>query len=237
MAARKRVVFRVAPFLLLLVLAFDWLLPNTSSSRTSSCSRSDASIPVKSLWPLAQAFSIQSKFLLRRPPDGCARRGSTRSFSHSPKRKSAHWMQMRDTSASYWFQVGDRVRVVEDVLKAGVNLRGRCGRVLETREKCTVDPTCCCAEQVDTGMAVRVELEAAVTNTSSSDESTSLQHYFAEDELVKVVEKSETAAEQVPFDGMSCVAFKLEQLKSSSQPRGLAFYDPTQPTSSTKNDP
>jgi len=134
---------------------------------------------------------------------------------------------MRDASASYWFQVGDSVEVVEDVLKAGVNLRGRCGTVKETWEKCDVDPTCCC--QVDTGMAVRV----AFDDVDGDDDG--FFHYFAEDELVKVTEIAEaqvaevvspTTAEQIPFDGMSCVAFKLEQL-GSNKPRGIASYDPS----------
>jgi hypothetical protein len=67
---------------------------------------------------------------------------------------------MRDRSSSYWFTVGDTVAVVEDVWSgtggARHNFKGRTGRVVETWEKCDVDPTCCCAEQVDTDMAVRV---------------------------------------------------------------------------------
>ena len=50
-------------------------------------------------------------------------------------------LQMRDASASYWFQVGDRVKVVDDVYKANINLLGRQGKVVETWEKCDVDPT------------------------------------------------------------------------------------------------
>lgn len=85
---------------------------------------------------------------------------------------------MRDSSAAYWFSVGDTVEVVEDVRKADKNLRGWKGRVVETWEKCDVDPTCCCAEQVDENMAVRVKFEARE----------GLQpffHYFAESELIK----------------------------------------------------
>ena len=50
---------------------------------------------------------------------------------------------MRDASASYWFQRGNSVRVIEDVEKAGHNLKHRVGKVVETWEKCDVDPTCC----------------------------------------------------------------------------------------------
>lgn len=122
-----------------------------------------------------------------------------------------HLLSMRDSSASYWFQVGDRVRVIENVLKNGDNnngwnLKGMDGIVMETWEKCDVDPTCCCAEQVDTGMAVRVEFTprnstlsleehgtmsslpgmANATNPDSAGNGSVFFHYFAENELVKV---------------------------------------------------
>lgn len=157
---------------------------------------------------------------------------------------------MRDKSSSYWFHVGDTVRVVSDnVYKAGVNLQGRVGIVKETWEKCDVDPTCCCAEQVDENMAVRVEFDgmkdddplvAGTTNTFT--------HYFAEEELVKVAEQegdldftsgsdknSDTISGGGPvaFDGMSCVDLKLNHLQSaSSKPRGIASYEPGAPAAS-----
>jgi hypothetical protein len=138
---------------------------------------------------------------------------------------------MRDLSASYWFKVGDSVRVVDDVPKAGVNLRNRRGKVLETWEKCDVDPTCCCAEQVDMGMAVRVEFEG--TEAEETEEGASFYHYFAEEELQKIQEEdlrskqSEGDASSGPaaFDGMSCVAFKLDQLKMGQQAQRLAAFE------------
>lgn len=42
-------------------------------------------------------------------------------------------MTMRDASASYWFREGDHVRVVDDVPKAGVNLRNRVGKVVSDK--------------------------------------------------------------------------------------------------------
>ncbi|GKY95164.1 hypothetical protein MPSEU_000479900 [Mayamaea pseudoterrestris] len=102
-----------------------------------------------------------------------------RTLPYLPVGRSA--MIMRDISASYWFQVGDSVRVVEDVFKAEHNLKGRVGIVRETWEKCDVDPTCCCAEQVDINMAVRVMLES-----SGKDGGDALEHHFAEAELVKI---------------------------------------------------
>lgn len=92
-------------------------------------------------------------------------------------------VSMRDASASYWFRVGDRVRVVDDVPKAGANLRHRIGTVVETWEKCDVDPTCCCAEQVDAGMAVRVEFRG--TEADGDVAGAGFFHYFAESELVQ----------------------------------------------------
>lgn len=41
-----------------------------------------------------------------------------------------HMMTMRDASACYWFHVGDLVRVVGNVPKAGINLRNRVGKVV-----------------------------------------------------------------------------------------------------------
>lgn len=52
---------------------------------------------------------------------------ATRQSTSSPS-----LMTMRDASASYWFQVGDRVRVVDDVPKAGINLRNRVGNVVSS---------------------------------------------------------------------------------------------------------
>lgn len=131
---------------------------------------------------------------------------------------------MRDRSASYWFQVGQSVQVVDDVTKAGSNLRNRIGKVVETWEKCDVDPTCCCAEQVDTGMAVRVEFQGTEQKESSDG---SFYHYFAEDELEKVEEPTIIVAvdSQVAFDGMSCKAFKLERLQMGQQAQRLAAFE------------
>jgi hypothetical protein len=147
-------------------------------------------------------------------------------------------LRMRDASASYWFKVGDAVRVVDDVCKASKTLRDGFGVVVETWEKCDVDPTCCCAEQVDIGMAVRVEFSKAMnTNNAplleifSSIDSESFMHYFAEEELLKVSDQdaqteNKASTQDAPFDGMSCVAFKLEQLESHQKPRRIASFEP-----------
>lgn len=101
---------------------------------------------------------------------------------------------MRDKSSSYWFTIGDTVKVIaEDVVKAGVNLQGRTGIVKETWEKCDVDPTCCCAEQVDENMAVRVEFKSVVDDPLVAQ--MSFTHYFAEEELQKVKEEQTATVE------------------------------------------
>jgi hypothetical protein len=135
---------------------------------------------------------------------------------------------MRDLSACYWFKLGDSVRVIKDVTKAGCNLRGRFGKVLQVWEKCDIDPTCCCAEQVDLGMAVRVEFEGTEADEEASP-GLSFYHYFAEDELVNVneqqVEQETTLEDPVAFDGLSCKAFKLDRLKMGQQARRLADFE------------
>lgn len=144
---------------------------------------------------------------------------------------SGSTIAMRDVSASYWFNVGDAVRVVDDVIKANMNLKGRCGVVRETWAKCDIDPTCCCAEQVDLGMAVRVEFVGS--ETSDADEG-SFPHYFAEEELIQVKEEEQQRGatklstidsnDDMPFDGKTCNAFKLDQLKMGEQAKRIAAF-------------
>ena len=115
-----------------------------------------------------------------------------RAHSSSPRTVD---LVLHDRSATTWFRVGDTVVVVEDVfLGNGQNIRGKQGKVLETWEKCEVDPTCCCAEQVDTDMAVRVQFFGADddndnddANNVDSNKSTddTFTYYFAENELDK----------------------------------------------------
>lgn len=86
-----------------------------------------------------------------------------------------------DHSSVTDFKVGDEVTVVEDVMKAGKNLRGRSGEVIDTWEKCDVDPTCCCAEWVDDGLSVHVRFVAEENALFANN---TFIHYFAESELV-----------------------------------------------------
>ena len=123
------------------------------------------------LLPVA-TLSSSSSFVHRRP----LLDSRNRFLRPQPQRQT---ISRRDASASYWFQLGDTVKVVaDDVEKAGTNLRDRVGTVIETWEKCDVDPTCCCAEQVDVNMAVRVEFQGTEADPTIMDQS--FRHYFAE---------------------------------------------------------
>ena len=131
-------------------------------------------------------------------------------------RCSMHTITMRDRSTSDTFRVGDSVRVVKSVMKGGTDLINLTGVVCENWSKCEVDPTCCCAEQVDVNMAVLVEFDGSNNGGRFVPEGESFTHYFGEDELDFV--KME---EVVPFDGMSCKAFKLDRLRMNKQSRNL----------------
>merc|ERR1719291_135559 len=87
-----------------------------------------------------------------------------------------------DRSSANVFQLGDEVTVVEDVVKAGSSLKGMSGVVVETWEKCDVDPTCCCAELVDEGLSVHVKFYSPVPPFSC--DGNEFIHYFSESELI-----------------------------------------------------
>jgi len=58
---------------------------------------------------------------------------------HYPITSSGRFMG--DHSSATRFKVGDSVVVIDDVMKMGRNLKGLDGTVVETWEKCDVDPT------------------------------------------------------------------------------------------------
>lgn len=136
-------------------------------------------------------------------------------LAHAKHSGSSTWT-MRDRSASMAFSAGDQVQVNEDIVYRNMNLKHRQGVVVETWEKCEVDPTCRCAEQVDENMAVRVEFQQDENGTDA------FTHYFGEDELTLVKKKNVIEA----FDGMTCTAFKLEQLERNQKPRSIASFEP-----------
>ena len=112
---------------------------------------------------------------------------------YTPKKmfckSSSSSMLMRDASSAYWFKAGDKVQVISSVFKSGNDLAGREGIVIETWEKCDVDPTCCCAEFVDENSAVHVKFKGSINTVDDEDETNKIlefQHYFAEVELEKV---------------------------------------------------
>ena len=153
-----------------------------------------------------------------------------------PRKRTRTMVQMKDASCAYWFQVGDKVKVSSSVIKGGVDLKGRLGVVTNTWEKCDVDPTCCCAEFVDDNFAVTVKFEGKLDlgGDTSSDEFIkgidTFTHYFNEQELTKMKEEDMQEEEKdIPssaaFDGMSCKAFKLDQLKMGKQAQRIAAFE------------
>ena len=177
-------------------------------------------------------------------------RHSSRRRTRHHHTTTASLLQMRDASCAYWFTAGDTVRVTSTVIKAGYDLKGRIGTVQQTWEKCDVDPTCCCAEFVDDNFAVTVQFEGTVNDNDNVNVDPSrttgdghgFTHFFNEDELIKVQEQGqggdddeelkggdvdvdETTTSTTAFDGMSCTAFKLDQLKMGEQAQRISAYE------------
>ncbi len=135
---------------------------------------------------------------------------------------------MADHSSVTSLKVGNEVTVIADVLKAGKNLRGLSGTVIETWEKCQVDPTCCCSEWVDEGLSVRVRFCVDEANEFFANDT--FIHYFAESELAKkkedsCIDKQEEGNTPIAFDGMSCTAFKVDKLKMGEQAKRIANFE------------
>eukprot|EP00814_Leptocylindrus_danicus_P002763 CAMPEP_0116024212 /NCGR_PEP_ID=MMETSP0321-20121206/12166_1 /TAXON_ID=163516 /ORGANISM="Leptocylindrus danicus var. danicus, Strain B650" /LENGTH=120 /DNA_ID=CAMNT_0003495867 /DNA_START=367 /DNA_END=729 /DNA_ORIENTATION=+ len=116
-------------------------------------------------------------------------------------------------------------------MKGGVDLIGSTGMVAESWSKCEVDPTCCCAEQVDLNMAVLVKFDGYVPGGKNVPSGEAFTHYFGEDELEKVKEEVLLSSEKqddekdIPFDRMSCKAFKLQQLDMGAQAQRLKAFE------------
>jgi SAM-dependent methyltransferase len=149
---------------------------------------------------------------------------------------------MGDHSAATVFSLGDKVTVIEDVVKSGKNLKGLSGSVIHTWEKCDVDPTCCCAEMVDENLAVHVRFDVD-DNADDSEEAggnglfdnDTFIYYFAESELV-VKKQEEDTITSVSVGGR---VLPTEYYKSvydeeqEVQPSGL---DPTIGAATTSTD-
>mmetsp|Transcript_15812 Transcript_15812/g.19278 ORF Transcript_15812/g.19278 Transcript_15812/m.19278 type:complete len:232 (-) Transcript_15812:335-1030(-) len=156
-------------------------------------------------------------------------------------------INMRDLSSANVFQIGEKVKVVSSVIKAGFDLNGRMGEVIETWEKCDVDPTCCCAEFVDENFAVTVKFEGCMDGDKNESTSNLIEglndyftHFFSEEELLKVNDNKEQndpseSTKQVPFDGMSCKTFKLNQLKMGEQAQRIAAYEESNASQENNN--
>jgi hypothetical protein len=144
-----------------------------------------------------------------------------------PSSSKSTSLSMVDRSSATRFCVGDAVTVVEEVAKAGKSLRGLSGVVVETWEKCDVDPTCCCAEWVDESLSIRVRFAASQDAGNGLFTNDSFFHYFAESELLKKKENLAGDVEVVAFDGLSCKAFKLEKLSMGHQAKRIAAFEET----------
>ena len=101
-------------------------------------------------------------------------------------------LMMRDGStAAVYFQLGDTVRVVTDVLhrpnhRPAFSSKNLVGTVAGLWEKCEVDPHCCCAEQAfDAPVEVLFENELYY-----GAENRRWTGHFATDELEKVREEN-----------------------------------------------
>ena len=84
---------------------------------------------------------------------------------------------------------------------------------------------CFTKEFVDDNFAVNVKFQGSVDPNSAFENDFS--HHFAEEELTKVIE-DETVVhhdETSPFDGKTCTAFKLDQLKMGEQARRIANFN------------
>ena len=181
-------------------------------------------------WMLIDSYAFTNKIMSKRNKQVISRRiqimDQGKGCFYKPGSRSDA-LSMRDRSCSDAFEVGKRVKVITTVMKGGIDLKGQKGEDVKNWIKCEVDPTCCCAEQVDLGMAVLVEFDCSVDGGSFVPRGETFTHYFGEDELIHVTEKESAmfAKHQIPFDGMSCKAFKLEHLKMGQQAKRLAAFE------------
>jgi hypothetical protein len=103
-------------------------------------------------------------------------------------------MFMRDGStAAVYFQIGDKVKITEDVMhqpksKPAFSSKGLEGRIKDIWEKCEIDPHCCCAE-LATDAPIEVEFENDLYYGTGENNGIWTGH-FAADEIQKVVDKS-----------------------------------------------
>ena len=130
-----------------------------------------------SLWKEGRSFETGASWISSTPTTAALRRSRSRRPVAIRTR-----LGMGDRSCAARFRVGDAVSVTRDVEKLGRNLNGRAGHVVETWEKCDVDPTCCCAEWVEEGLSVHVKFEADGEEQRLFGNETFV-HYFAEAEL------------------------------------------------------
>lgn len=96
---------------------------------------------------------------------------------------------MRDGStASTYFNVGDKVRIVENVwhrpqAKQPFSSKDLVGVVCGVWEKCEVDPHCCCAE-----LAFDAPIEVLFTGDQYDADANIWTAHFSVDEIQRIIE-------------------------------------------------
>ena len=100
------------------------------------------------------------------------------------RRQSRSHITMNDSStASVYFQIGNKVRIVKDVIHTPTNMTsfssyGMQGVVCNVWDKCEVDPFCCCAE-----LAYDAPIEVRFAGSRYDPNKDSWNAHFALDEL------------------------------------------------------
>ena len=133
---------------------------------------------------------------------------------------------MKDASAVTYFRNGDEVQVVcDEVTRKGSKLGGLRGRCVDVWEKCEVDPTCCCAEQVEEAHAVTVEFQPFLLGEG-------YRYWFDEDELRKVragCDGAESSDHAGGADDAELLAAEVALAAYDRQHRGAAAAGKGQP--------
>jgi len=102
-------------------------------------------------------------------------------------RVNRHSISMRDgSSRAVFYQIGDKVKVVENVYHSPpynekFNSLGLEGIVKDIWEKCEIDPHCCCAE-----LAFDAPIEVLFNNNLYYPDKPQWTGFYSEDEIQKV---------------------------------------------------
>mmetsp|Transcript_68872 Transcript_68872/g.164312 ORF Transcript_68872/g.164312 Transcript_68872/m.164312 type:complete len:167 (+) Transcript_68872:20-520(+) len=110
---------------------------------------------------LAAAAPVASAFVPGLRPLGLRQAGTTRALGTCFRRPhGGAAVLMKDHSSVTEFSANDRVEVTAELSTRGGALKGMVGTIVETWEKCEVDPICCCAENGMEEASVEVSFTA-----------------------------------------------------------------------------